>query len=150
MSNFEKLKDELKNKLIKAQSSQEVDIIRTEIFGKNGLINSEFKKLGSLSPEDKKKLASEINTAKQQLTKLFKYIHYRWVVTQNSGGFFSYNWLLHFCLVLLESPLIIYLKPPTCKKRSDKYLEKLGSILPLKNDETMNRDTISTHLLNEL
>ena len=87
---------------------------------------------------------------REQLNKLFKYIHYRWVVTQNSAGFFSYNWLLHFCLVLLESPLIIYLKPPTCKKRSDKYLEKLGSILPLKNDETMNRDTISTHLLNEL
>ena len=55
MSNFEKLKDELKDRLIKAQSSQEVDIVRTEIFGKNGLINSEFQKLGSLSPEDKKK-----------------------------------------------------------------------------------------------
>ena len=51
MSDFEKLKD----KLTKAKSSQEVDIIRTEIFGKNGLINSEFKKLGALSPEDKKK-----------------------------------------------------------------------------------------------
>ena len=67
MSDFEKLKD----KIAKAKNSQEVDIIRTEIFGKNGFINSEFKKLGSLSPEDKKKLASEINTAKQELTKLF-------------------------------------------------------------------------------
>ena len=54
MSDFEKLKDEFKDKLIKAKNSQEVDIIRTEIFGKNGLINSEFKKLGSLSPEEKK------------------------------------------------------------------------------------------------
>ena len=71
MSDFEKLKEELKDKLHKAQSSQEVDIVRTEIFGKNGLINSEFKKLGSLSPEDKKKLASQINSAKQELTKLF-------------------------------------------------------------------------------
>ena len=71
MSDFEKLKDQLKNKLSKAQSSKEVDIIRTEIFGKNGLINLEFKKLGSLPPEDKKKIASEINSAKQELTKLF-------------------------------------------------------------------------------
>ena len=71
MSDFEKLKDEFKDKLINAKNSQEVDIIRTEIFGKNGLINSEFKKLGSLSQEDKKKLASEINNAKQELTKLF-------------------------------------------------------------------------------
>ena len=55
MSDFEKLKDQLKAKLTKAQSSTEVDIIRAEIFSKNGLINSEFKKLGSLSPEDKKK-----------------------------------------------------------------------------------------------
>ena len=66
MSDFEKLKD----KLNKARSSQEVEIIRAEIFGKNGLINLEFKKLGSLSPEDKKKVASEINNAKQELTKL--------------------------------------------------------------------------------
>ena len=71
MSDFEKLKEELKDKLFKAQNSQEVDIIRTEIFGKNGLINLEFKKIGSLSPEDKKKIASEINRAKQELTKLF-------------------------------------------------------------------------------
>ena len=67
MSDFEKLKD----KLNKAQSSQEIDRIRSEIFGKNGFLNSEFKKLGSLSSEDKKKVASEINIAKQELTKLF-------------------------------------------------------------------------------
>ena len=67
MSDFEKLKD----KLIKAQSSEEEEIVRGEIFGKNGLVNLEFKKLGSLSPEDKKKVASEINAAKQELTKLF-------------------------------------------------------------------------------
>ena len=71
MSDFEKLKDQLKDKLTKADSSKEVDIIRTEIFGKNGLINSEFKKLGSLSPEDKKKVASKINNAKQELSILF-------------------------------------------------------------------------------
>ena len=71
MSDFEKLKDELKLKLSEAKNSQEVDIIRTNIFGKNGLINSEFKKLGSLSPDDKKKVASEINNVKQELTKLF-------------------------------------------------------------------------------
>ena len=71
MSEFEKLKNQLIDKLSKVQSSKEVDIIRTEIFGKSGLINSEFKKLGSLSPEDKKKTASEINNIKLELTKLF-------------------------------------------------------------------------------
>ncbi len=71
MSEFEKLKNQLIDKLSKVQSSKEVDIIRTEIFGKSGLINSEFRKLGTLSPDDKKKVASEINNAKQELTKLF-------------------------------------------------------------------------------
>ena len=71
MSDFEKLKSQLKDKLTKAQSSQEVDIIKAEIFSKNGFINSEFKKLGSLTEEDKKKIATKINSAKQELTKLF-------------------------------------------------------------------------------
>ena len=69
MSDFEKLKNELKLKLNEAKNSQELDIIRTNIFGKNGLINLEFKKLGSLSPEDKKKIASEINKTENLLEK---------------------------------------------------------------------------------
>ena len=50
MSDFAKLKEEFKDKIFKAQSSKEVETIRSEIFGKNGLINSEFKKLGKLYP----------------------------------------------------------------------------------------------------
>ena len=60
MSDFEKLKNQLINKLTEAKNSKEVDLIRTEIFGKNGLINSEFKKLGSLSPDEKKNVASKL------------------------------------------------------------------------------------------
>ena len=71
MSDFAKLKEEFKDKLFKAQSSKEVETIRLEIFGKNGLINSEFKKLGSLSADHKKKVASEINSVKQELVELF-------------------------------------------------------------------------------
>ncbi len=44
MSDFEKLKNELKDKLSRAQNSKEVEDIRVTIFGKNGFINSEFKK----------------------------------------------------------------------------------------------------------
>tara|TARA_B100000131_G_scaffold247449_1_gene240465 strand:+ start:229 stop:1296 length:1068 start_codon:yes stop_codon:yes gene_type:complete len=71
MSEFEKLKNQLVNKLTESKNLKEVDEIRSEIFGKSGLINSEFKKLGSLPPEDKKNFASKINNAKQELTKLF-------------------------------------------------------------------------------
>ena len=55
MSDFEKLKEDFKNKLARAQNSKEVDLIRAEIFSKNGFINSEFKKIGTLPEEDKKK-----------------------------------------------------------------------------------------------
>ena len=70
MSDFEKLKEDYKNKLTKAQSVKEVNDIRLEIFGKKGIINSEFKKIGSLSPEDKKDVASKINNFKQELIKI--------------------------------------------------------------------------------
>ena len=70
MSDFEKLKEDYKNKLTKAQSVKEVNDIRSEIFGKKGIINSEFKKIGSLSPEDKKDAASKINNFKQELIKI--------------------------------------------------------------------------------
>ena len=68
MSDFEKLKEDFKNKLAKAQSFKEVNELRAEIFGKKGFINSEFKKLGSLSPDDKKEVASKINNIKQELS----------------------------------------------------------------------------------
>ena len=74
MSDFEKLKVDFKNKLAEARSLKEVNDIRSEIFGKKGFINSEFSKIGSLSPEDKKKLASQINNAKKELADIFSQV----------------------------------------------------------------------------
>ena len=47
--------------------------LKTEIFGKNGLINHEFKKIGSLSPEEKKIFASTINKSKQELQDIIRH-----------------------------------------------------------------------------
>ena len=71
MSEIEKLKEEYKIKINKAQNSKEVELIRSEIFSKNGFINSEFKKLAALSSDNRKKAASEINSAKEELSKIF-------------------------------------------------------------------------------
>ena len=49
MSDFEKKILEFKNRLNSTQDSKEIEAIRTDIFIKNGFINSQFKKLGSLS-----------------------------------------------------------------------------------------------------
>ena len=61
MSDFEKKILEFKNRLNITQDSKEIESIRADIFGKNGFINSQFKKLGSLSEDEKKNFASNIN-----------------------------------------------------------------------------------------
>ena len=69
MSDFEKKILEFKNRLNSTQDSKEIEAIRTDIFSKNGFINSQFKKLGSLSEDEKKTFASNINKAKQEYLK---------------------------------------------------------------------------------
>ena len=71
MSEIEKLKEEYKIKINKAQNSKELELIRSEIFSKNGFINLEFKKLAALSSDNRKKVASEINSVKEELSKIF-------------------------------------------------------------------------------
>ena len=71
MSDFEKLKNSFKQKILEAKNSKEIESINSEVFGKKGFINSEFSKIGSLSQDDKKKIASQINKAKQELTEVF-------------------------------------------------------------------------------
>ena len=52
MSDFEKKVLEFKNKLDQTQDIKLVETIRSEIFGKNGFINQEFKRIGSLSVDE--------------------------------------------------------------------------------------------------
>ena len=72
MSDFEKKILYYKNKLKNTKDLEEIESIRTEIFGKSGFINLEFKKIGSLSVDEKKNIASNINKAKQELLEIFK------------------------------------------------------------------------------
>ena len=72
MSDFEKKILEFKNRLNSTQDSKEIEAIRTDIFSKNGFINSQFKKLGSLSEDEEKNFAAKINKAKQELLEIFR------------------------------------------------------------------------------
>ena len=49
-----------------------VESIRSEIFGKHGFINQEFKRIGTLSADEKKNFASSINKAKQELQDIIR------------------------------------------------------------------------------
>ena len=61
MSDLKKIKDDFLLKLEKELSLSEINEIKTNLFGKNGLISSQFKKIGSISESEKKKFASELN-----------------------------------------------------------------------------------------
>ena len=55
--------EKLKNNLDLDQISQ----IKTELFGKNGIISSQFKNIGSIPENERKKFASDLNYIKDEL-----------------------------------------------------------------------------------
>ncbi len=72
MLEFEKKISHYKEKINNSTNLKELLIINSKIFGKNGLLNLEFKKLGSLPAEEKKKFAESINKIKHELSELYK------------------------------------------------------------------------------
>ena len=70
MSDIKKLKDEFILKLRENLDLNQVNQIKTDLFGKNGLISSEFKKLGTVAENERKNLASDLNLVKDELQNL--------------------------------------------------------------------------------
>jgi len=67
MSDIKKIRDEFVNKLKEDLDLNSVNQIKTDLFGKNGKISIEFKKLGSISVDERKKFASDLNSIKDEL-----------------------------------------------------------------------------------
>ncbi len=67
MSDIKKIKDEYLNKLSDDLNIENVNKIKTELFGKNGTISNLFKKLGSMDSGERKNFASDLNSAKEEL-----------------------------------------------------------------------------------
>ena len=67
MSDLKKIKDEFLTKLRGKLNLSEINEIKSNLFGKNGLISSQFKKIGSISEDQRKKFASDLNIAKDEL-----------------------------------------------------------------------------------
>jgi len=67
MSDIKKIKDEYLDKLSGELNIDSVNQIKTELFGKNGEISNSFKKLNSMSPDERKNFASELNSIKEEL-----------------------------------------------------------------------------------
>ncbi len=69
MSDIKKIKEEFLNKLRGNLNLSEVNQIRSDLFGKNGLISIEFKKIGQINESERKKFASDLNEIKNTITK---------------------------------------------------------------------------------
>jgi len=70
MSDLKKIKDELLLKLKSKLNLSEVNQMKSDLFGKNGLVSLQFKKIGTIAETERKKFASELNVIKDELQDL--------------------------------------------------------------------------------
>jgi len=67
MSDLKKIKEEYLVKLKGNLNLNEINQIRSDLFGKNGLVTKQFKKIGEITEAERKKFASELNIIKDEL-----------------------------------------------------------------------------------
>ena len=72
MSDLKKIKDEFLLKLKEKLNLSEINEIKSNLFGKSGLISSQFKKIGSISENERKKFASDLNVIKDELQEIIE------------------------------------------------------------------------------
>mgnify|MGYP003324128304 CR=1 FL=1 len=70
MSDLKKIKDEFLIKIKKNLNQLELNQIKSDLFGKNGLVSSQFKKIGTIVESERKKFASDLNVIKDELQDL--------------------------------------------------------------------------------
>ena len=70
MSDLKKIRDEFLPKLRSTLDLLQVNQLKTDLFGKNGLITKQFKKIGSISDSERKKYSTELNNIKDELQNL--------------------------------------------------------------------------------
>ncbi|MDC3179985.1 phenylalanine--tRNA ligase subunit alpha [Candidatus Pelagibacter sp.] len=70
MSDLKKIKDEFILKLRGKLDISEINQIKSDLFGKSGLISAQFKKIGTIAESERKKFASDLNIIKDELQDL--------------------------------------------------------------------------------
>ncbi len=73
MSDLKKIKEEFLLKLNKKLDISEINEIKLNLFGKNGLISTQFKRIGSITESERKKFASELNVIKDELQDIINF-----------------------------------------------------------------------------
>ena len=70
MSDIKKIKEQYFSKLNEFLDQNKLNEIKTELFGKNGIISIKFKQLGTIPEEKRKDYATELNLLKNELQEL--------------------------------------------------------------------------------
>ena len=70
MSEIKNIRDQFISKLENDLSIDRINEIKTDLFGKSGLISLKFKTIGSIPESNRKKFASDLNQAKEKLQNL--------------------------------------------------------------------------------
>ena len=70
MSDLKKIKDEFLSKLKNELDITEINKIKSDLFGKNGLVSLQFKKIGTIAETERKQFASDLNIIKNELQDL--------------------------------------------------------------------------------
>jgi phenylalanyl-tRNA synthetase alpha chain len=68
MSDLDNINSNFKSKIESVKSKEDLQILKTEFFGKSGKITNQFKNLGSITPDKRKDFASFLNKLKDNLT----------------------------------------------------------------------------------
>mgnify|MGYP001185285739 FL=1 len=69
MSELDKIHSNFNDKFKNVKTKEDLQNLKSEFFGKNGIINNQFKTLGTLNPEEKKYFASSLNKIKEELVR---------------------------------------------------------------------------------
>ena len=72
MSDLDKINSSFNGKLTSVKSKNELQILKTEFFGKSGQITSQFKNLNLLPDDEKKEFATSLNKLKENITNLIE------------------------------------------------------------------------------
>jgi len=72
MENFNQIESDLLNKIKGISDRNALDSVKTEIFGKKGIITELFKKIGSLDQSKRKEYASKLNALKTKVIEILE------------------------------------------------------------------------------
>jgi len=70
MENFNQIETNILNKIRNVNDRKSFESVKTEIFGKKGIITELFKKIGSLDHSQRKEYASKLNDLKTKVTQI--------------------------------------------------------------------------------